>query len=260
MNQEKFDEMFDEAFEAAAKKHDFVPDSEASWEKVQKRLIRRYKRKQFFKALPYIAASFVLGAFLFGTPITTKAFTPFFQNIKAIQQNVVSLIFGSDEQTVTKPKTSPPNEAPHASSAGHDVNAGETAQFSYTTWEEASSNLAFRPPNIMYIPDGFKISNVLNIVPHGTGKATTSIVNYANSSGKNYSITFRLVERNEKITSGLPKDGGKYEEIKINDAAAFLYETNDGSSSIEFMSGGIYICVLGNLSKAETQKVAQNIK
>ena len=97
MNKEDFDRVFDAAFEEAARNHLPSPDPDPSWSKIETILKERHAKRKF-RPLPYaVAASFLIGAFILGSPTVTKAFNPFVQTIKNIQAGVVSFIFGNDQ-------------------------------------------------------------------------------------------------------------------------------------------------------------------
>lgn len=108
MNKREFDDLFDKAFDEAAKEQSFVPDSEESWKRVERRLEKKRTRKARLKLLPYIAASFVLGALIFGTPTATEAFNPFIKAVASITDDVVSIVFGAGGKKDTKALTPPP--------------------------------------------------------------------------------------------------------------------------------------------------------
>lgn len=109
MRAEEFEAKFDHAFHESIKLTRLVPDTEESWTRLQKKLAKRYnnrKRLSIFKILPYITISFLLGAFLFGTPTISNAF----QHVATvIKQDVFGIL--DDKPSPKKniiPKTSPP--------------------------------------------------------------------------------------------------------------------------------------------------------
>ncbi len=147
--------MFDESFEIAAKQFTVTPDPTKSWENIKPRINKG--RKQKLSILPYIAASFILGALAFGTPLVTSAIHPIFQTIKEIQSDVVTFIFEDrgDNANIT-PKTSPP-----------DLNSIETQDISteikmnkrFTSWKEALPYLSFDPLYVNFIPEGYTLQD-----------------------------------------------------------------------------------------------------
>ncbi|WP_147384552.1 hypothetical protein [Paenibacillus sp. 1011MAR3C5] len=107
MKTEELETMFDHAFRESVTLTRFVPDTEESWTRLQKKLAKRYRirrRMGLFKVLPFIVVSFLLGAFLFGTPTVSNAFQ---QVATVIKQD----IFGISDDTTSHnliPKTAPP--------------------------------------------------------------------------------------------------------------------------------------------------------
>jgi hypothetical protein len=68
-----------------------------------------------------------------------------------------------------------------------------------------------------------------------------------------------MLEPNEKLSSSSRGSDITFEVVKLNGTDAYLFLAKDGTSSIEFMIGGMYESVVGSLSKDEVIKVAQNI-
>lgn len=258
-NDENFDEMFDKAFEQALNEHDFVPESSESWNKFEKKIKFRARRKKRLK----LAVSFILVALLLGSPVVTKvfAFNPFYTAFKNVQHGIVTLIFGSEDNRNTKANTAPPpGKIIPSDSSGHKVESGDTTQQKFDSLEEAKTSLAFVPPHINYVPNGIVLKNVLDIFPHGSGKATTAVLFYYGPKNKHYTITIRFIQNGEKITSGYQKNGGQFEKVKIDNVEAYLFLAKDGTTSIEYMSEGKYISIIGNLKKDEIIKVAKGIE
>lgn len=200
MNKDEFDRLFDAAFEDAAKNHLPAPDPEPSWAKVEAMLKKRSKKRLW--PVPYaVAASFLVGAFIIGSPSATKAFSPFIQTIKQIQSGVVSFIFGNDSEHNGPARTSPPPETVVANE-GASVDAGILSEQLFKSWEEAAPYLAFPAPVIRYIPDPFKLNEVV-VFSNGEGKAKKTLLLYTNESeAKSFMLTIRMLEQNETITSG----------------------------------------------------------
>ncbi|MFF2886241.1 hypothetical protein [Paenibacillus sp. NPDC057967] len=109
MKTEELEAKFDHAFRESVKLTRFVPDTEESWTRLQKKLAKKTNSRKsisIFKVLPYFAISFLLGAFLFGTPTISDAF----QHVATvIKQDVLGI---SDNEPAHKkniiPKTAPP--------------------------------------------------------------------------------------------------------------------------------------------------------
>ncbi|BBH22454.1 hypothetical protein Back11_37990 [Paenibacillus baekrokdamisoli] len=258
MNKDEFDRMFDDAFDEASNNYVTVPDSTASWKRVEDVVRRRQKRLQRLKVLPYVAASFLLGAFIFGTPTVTKAFTPFFHTIKSIQIDVVSLIFGSKDKADTEPKTSAPGDS-GSTSEGSDMYNGEMIERQYNTWEEASKQVAFAPISINYVPKELKQTDITLYFRQTQERAGKAVLLYDNNASQRLMITIRVLDKNETLTSNNTKKSGTVETIKINSNEAYLFIANDNRVSLEYMTVNMYVSISGSLSKEEMIKVAKNI-
>ncbi|MFE5321487.1 DUF4367 domain-containing protein [Paenibacillus sp. NPDC056579] len=258
MNKEEFDRMFDESFDTAAKNHNGMPDPMNSWKQIESKMYRQRKRRQKLKLLPYLAASFLLGAVIFGTPVVSNAFNPFFQTIKNIQSDVVSFVFGSRDNHDTKPKTLPPEKEPD--STGSDISSGVKTRKKLATWDEAVPLLAIRPIMLNYVPKGYQMDEVLLFFKDSQNKSNEAVISYSDGTNSRFRVTFRLLEANETITSATHKDGRTVETIKLNGTDAFLVISNDDRSSLEFLLGNIYVSISGDLIKAEIIEIAKNIK
>lgn len=261
----KFDELFDAALSEAAKKHEFVPDPEQSWLKVERKLKRQSQNRARLRAIPYIAISFVLGALIFGTPAVSTAFNlPFVKSILSIKDDVAHIVFGNDEGAEkSKAKTPPPPgfsvETPQV---GEDVESIVYQQRSLKSWAEASKQAAFETPNIEFVPAGYKLDEVIGFFhPSGKEKANRLVFFYSGSGEGNYRIAFTPFRPNEKLSSSYRIEDGTLETILINNKDAYLFVGKDGTTSIEYIMGStIFTMILGNLSKEEIVKVAENIR
>jgi hypothetical protein len=259
MNEEKFDRLFDAALSQAAKNHNFSPESERSWLVVEKQVKRRIRSKSRLKMLPYVAASFILGALLFGSPAMTQAMSPFYQKVKVYGENIVRIIFESvDISSGTSPKTSPPPEY-SPSVDGEDLPVGQNTEENHHDLSEAAKQLAFNAPMINYLPDGVNLKNVKTIRSINQDKATTGVLFFSGEQSINFTISFRVLAPGEKLSTNIHGEGVRFESIKINNIEAFLMLAEDGSSSIEYIEKQLFISIVGNLSKDEIIKVARNI-
>jgi len=258
VNQNEFDKMFDQAFDAAASTHTAIPDPTPSWEKVERLLQRRRRRIQRLKVVPYVAASFVLGAMIFGSPPVTNAFNPFFQSIKTIQSDVVSLIFGVKPIETTKPKTSPPQTV--AGPAGADLSSEVKTSKKLDNWEEAAPLLAFPHVKFDHVPDGFVLTESRLLFKAAQTQSTEAVLLYVDGAGKRFRVMLRLLESNETMTSVAGKDTHTVEEVEVNGSKAFLVATDTRKSSLEYLYRNLYISISGDLTKDEILEIARKMK
>lgn len=270
MNKEEFDRLFDQAFEESVQNHNFTPDAGPSWEKLQLQLAKKRRRKSQLRALPYVAASFILGAFLFGTPTASNAFQPLFQAVVTIKDDVVRIMFGEDNTSKTVPKTPPPPG--YNPAADNDVstqqktdnktdreyysNNPQDSYMWFSTLEEASNNIDFPIPAITYIAEGYQLYEVgvflNNQIPQGV------TVVYTDADGINYTIGFiRLLEKSVMTSGGGPTI--KMDTLKIGTTETYIFTTNDGYIAQEFLIDDIHVSISGPLSKEETTTISKEV-
>lgn len=263
MEKDKFDQIFDEAFDEAAKNLT-TPDPTASWNRIENRLKRRSKRRTWLHILPYLVASFILGAAIFGTPTSTKAFSPIFQHMKSFKNDVVSFIFGSLDTTNTKPKTAPPPDASEDTSedalGGLDIAVGQSTEKHYRSWAEVTQHNVFPPVAIEYIPDGFKQSDIILFFKSTQETATKAVLLFTNEANERFILKMDVLGRNETITSNNDTANGTLETIPIHDSEAYLFVTADDRKILEYLYTNMHISISGSLSKEDLIKIAENIK
>ncbi|RJE85088.1 DUF4367 domain-containing protein [Paenibacillus sp. 1011MAR3C5] len=264
MNKEEFDKLFDQAFEESVQNHKFTPDAGPSWEKLQLQLAKKKRRKSQLRALPYIAASFLLGAFLFGTPTASNAFQPLFKAVVTIKDDVVRIMFGENNASKTVPKTPPPPE--DSSIVEYDDSnvvavdehylSSNPQDLRFTTLEEASEKTNFPIPAITYIAKGYQLQEV--IVFQNQEISRMAAISYTDDEGIAYTIILQRLLENSAFTSG----GGpniKMETLKIGTTETYIFSTNDGYIAQEFLIDDIHVSVSGPLSPEETLIISKEI-
>lgn len=257
MSHDNFDKAFDEAFEAATKRHAMAPDPSASWLKVERRLKRRRRAMQRLKLFPYVAAAFVLGAYVFGTPTVTKAFNPFFQTIKNMQEDVSTLIFGSNYGNASEAKTSAPVDELPAS--GTVMSVAEKSDERFATWEEAKTRLAFQPVEFEHVPEGYELREVRLFFGESETYANEAVLLYTGAE-KRYRIQLRMLEQNESIASAADTASGSLETVDVNGNIAYLSVAEDGRSRLEYLHLNVYISIAGDLKRDEAIEIAKQMK
>ncbi|MDQ6419541.1 DUF4367 domain-containing protein [Paenibacillus sp. LHD-117] len=266
MKREEFDQLFDHAFEDAARSSEFIPDPEPSWAKVEKKLAKRAKVKRLLKLAPYLAASFLLGAYIFGTPAVSIAFQPIIKAVATIKDGVVEITVGEQENANTIPKTAPPpgyeGDGGTSGSDGQDVPGGGMEHKVYDTPEEAAEHLSFRQPEIGYVAEPFELTSVDTFRMHDMEKADQMSVLYERKTGEYglYRITIKkfLPGTLMKITSGNSKI--KMETITVNKYEAYLQLTSDGSASLQYFVDDLHVWILGALTGDEIIAIAENLR
>jgi hypothetical protein len=262
MSQDKleFDRQFDVTFEETVKVLPTkLPDPTASWERVQKQVAKKTKMQTRLKVAPYVAASFILGAVVFGSPAVTKAFTPFWQSIKNVQQGVISFIFGNEVDNSGKSKTSSPKD--NSVAEGENLNVAADIEKNFSTVEEASGKIGFGPFSFDYLQSHYKIKDIRLFFRGQVEKANKVMVLSENEKTRDtFILNLELLERNQLITSGSDQNAGQLETIQINGNTVYMFTTNDGRLNLEYLLGNVHVSISGKLSKTEGIEIAQNIK
>jgi hypothetical protein len=259
LKKEDFDRLFDEAFEKSAKNLP-VPDPNPSWERIAKTIQKRTKRRTILRILPYLAASFLFGAIIFGSPMVTNAFNPIYQIFKKIQSDVVTLIFTDGNQNEGKAKTAPPPDT-FTTQEGQVIESQTYSETHFPTWQEASKHVLFTPYNFSYVPENYEITDVFLSSESNQQKSSQAELSFSNKiSNKNFRLHIRLLEKNEQLTSSSDSTAGSLETVEINGNKAYLFIHNDGRTLLEYILGNTFISISGNITKAEIIQFSNNIK
>ncbi|MFD0958201.1 DUF4367 domain-containing protein [Paenibacillus chungangensis] len=260
MNKDEFERWFDTALQETAKKQEFVPSSDQSWMRLQAQLQRKSKRKFQLKILPYVAASFLLGAIIFGTPTVSNAFDPIYKAIVSIKDEAIKIIFGSEDNKVI-PQTSPPPEegAEEVNDGGGKENT-EFGQEEYDSWEEASKAISFNIPSIAYTPEDYKLETIFTFSNGSKKETIAALFKYMNANQQIIKVTIRKLTEQEQIASDSKQADKAFERITINNSEAILFSEEGGLHSIEFPLKDMYIIISGEISRHELIQIAQEIK
>lgn len=262
MNKEEFDDWFDRAFEESVKNHEFVPDAGASWERVRKQLEKRAKRRRQLRTLPYVAASFILGALIFGTPTATDAFKPLFQAYSTVVEGVNKIVFGSQQQSDTVPLTSPPPDFEGGAAEPQKSSDGSSDDSSVQVSESSeNSDLAFKIPSIPYIPEEFTLNYVETTeVTPGEKKHSRIFFGYTRSDGMALSVTVMKLPPGAIHSSGGSSEGVTIKPLTVHGFEAFLYLADDGWSTLEYMQNDLYVKISGPINEETIIRIADEME
>jgi len=253
--------MFDEAFDSAAKGHSAAPDPSKSWIEVERRLRKHHANVRLsIRLLPFaLAASFLCGAILFGSPSVTNAFHPFIQSMINIQSDVVSLIFQKESANEELAFTSSPGSI--SGEEGKPIKNNILIEKEYAAWEDASAETVFPSLRIYDVPEGFELNSViLFFKEEALAKAEKAMLFYSSRSANlSYTLTMQQLGDNHSIASGYNRADGEYESVRINDDNGFLFLTSDGRVSLEYMHGDIVITISGMIGKDQIVQIAKGI-
>lgn len=267
VKKDEFDQWFEQAFDEAAKHHSVTPDPTASWNRLEQQLAKRKNRFHRLRIFSLVAASFLLGAVIFGSPTVTQAVTPFFASIKNLDQDMISFIFGSKERGAVEAKTSAPIEEiveeiveENPTNIGADVPGDTPKEEVLHAWEDMKGRLAFNPIRVDYVPEDYKLSEIRIYAPDQHSLANEAMAVYFNSDKQRLIIKFTKLTGNEVLTSPHYKEGGTFEEIQVHNLNAYLFINKNKKASLEYMDAGVHISINGELEKDEIIKLAEHIK
>lgn len=270
MNNEKYDdwfnEAFDEAFERAANttspvNHDTKRES---WLQVKQQLAASNKRKQRrrrFQFAAIIAASMAMGAIVFSPPTITQAVTPIYQQIKDWGNGIVTIISGKDKPTseTTVPKTSPPPEiSEEIGNMGEELLWSSSSDDFDFTFDEVKSRITFPYTEFGYFPKEYQFSEVFVAPQNDTAPIYNMIVQYLSEEGKILNVSYTDLDTGEVAVSNLSTP--KTETLFLDTGIEAIYTQGPSSSdSIQFTYNNVLIHINGELSKKELLKIANSL-
>ncbi len=266
MNEDKFDELFDKAFENAAKTipPTFVADHRGTWFNIQ-RAMKRTERKRAFQRriglFGVIAASILIGALLFGNPVVTKAFNPFYQSIKELPGQLVTFIFGTQDQLENGAKTKPPTDEGMSSNptADHNlVNSGDL-QIVTITSEEAKASVNFPLPSFGYLPEGHTLTRIEIFLNPDEIVSNQILFTYTDEDQHLLRITMNKLVNDSVLGSGANTSEATVEEIGLKHGIGYLTLSEEGTNKLEFLLTNIYVHIMGYVSKDEIIKLADQM-
>lgn len=267
MNNEKFDEWFeetfDEAFERAASRTSHLSDDakKESWQKVKRKLdaaSRRKQRRRKYQLAGVIAASMATGAILFSPPVVTQAVSPIYQQLKEWGDGVVSTISGKKSPiTATVPVTPPPPEGKgqEAGNLGESLESSSNSNELSLTLDQIKSRLSFKLPELKYIPQGYRYSDVHVAVPNDQSSIDSLILQYTSNEGRIMSISlFNMVSGAISISSS----GSVSEKIMLDSGTEALF-IKGRLSKLQFVKNQIWIEISGELDQEELLKIGNGL-
>jgi len=264
-----FDEAFEEAFDRAASRSSLPTDNESkrqSWQQVKLQIERTNKKKQRlrrFHLSGVIAASMMLGAFVFSQPSITQALSPIYQQIVDWGDGITGQIFGKKEPVDTsKALTAPPPDLAPSSGQENTDQVPEAAivesndvPFTDTdeSLTESQKRVLFKIPEIGYTPEGFEFHEATGIAESEQAPLLDLHLQYKNADEKFFYIDLIDMSAERAISMG----GEVIETLTLQSGAkAYLTETN-----LRFMhdNDSILVNISGFFSKDEFVEIANSI-
>ncbi|WP_409344613.1 DUF4367 domain-containing protein [Paenibacillus sp. MBLB4367] len=223
MAPDKFDRMFDEAFDAAVRESQrtSIPSPDPSWERIRRLLEAQKKRSALirkFSMLGAIVASLLIGALLFGQAQVTDAFQPF---TKFFKDDALSFFKGVSEPTGAEALTAPPPTEENAPPGNAAVSSGGSAEQKITVYSLEEAKKLSRIPVFQpaLVPEGYKLSYIYLFMDKSK-QVSRVYQRYENDEGKYY----RFEQTNQSLDSWLThffnKENSKLEDVTIGDEKA----------------------------------------
>ncbi|WP_054957862.1 DUF4367 domain-containing protein [Paenibacillus dakarensis] len=271
MNNEKYDdwfnEAFDEAFERAAANSPSVSHDtkRESWLQVKQKISannKRRKRVRRFQFAAVIAASMATGAIFFSPPLVTQAVSPIYQQIKDWGNGIVTIVSGKHTpSTATVPKTPPPVEGADETV---EENLGERLLWSSSssdydfTLEEVKSKITFPYPEFGYFPKDYQFKQIFAAPEHDAAPIYNMIVQYMTNEEKLLNVTYTDLVTGEVAVSTSVNPNPETILLKSGETAIYS-EGSNAFNSIQFAYNNVLIHISGELSKKELLKMANSL-
>lgn len=270
MNNEKYDdwfnEAFDEAFDRAANTTSSVnhDTKRESWLQVKQQIAARSKQKKRWRRFQYagiIAASMAMGAIVFSPPTISQAVTPIYQQIKDWGDGIVTIISGKNKPSTetTTPKTNPPPDTTEKiDNLGEKLLwSSSSADFDYTL-DEVLSRITFPYTEFGYFPKEYQFSDVYVAPENDTAPIYNMIVQYVSSEGKLLNVKYTDLETGEVAVSTLSSPNA--ETLYLKSGIEAIYTRGPSSAdSLQFNHNNVLIHINGELSKKELLKIANSL-
>ncbi len=262
MNKSKFDELFDETFQKAAKQlPDLEMDPSKAWERVIPKLeaARRksQRRKRIIQTL--MVVSFIgIGTFFLGQSQIVKAFNPLYQSISQMTENLVSFFFGNEDRSPDGAKTVPPPAGQIGTSNGFIIGDMKSVEIDPLN---AQDKVSFTLPSFT-VPDQFSLNRAEVFLPSDNVPTLSKEIRYTFMDTENgiLRVTIKELEENSHLGSGVNKSGTNISVIQLkNNLTGYLTSSTDGSEKIEFLIGKLYVLIMGKISDEEMIDIAETI-
>jgi hypothetical protein len=263
MNNAQFDRLFDAAFEAADRpgSDNLTVDHRPSWQRMQKRLNSRRRKRRMsstLSKLAIVAASLVLGAFLFGNDRAVKAIEPIYATIKEYPSGLMNLIFGREEgDASSQAKTAPPPA--HLEGLSYE-RLNDSTLAATVTEAQAGKLLSFRTPAFGYLPDSFSFENALLIFHDGKERADYAIFQFVSERGENLAVIMQRVDPNTGLGAKNTPEGVSAQSLQLSEGPAILMTASDESSTLETIRNDIRFSISGKFTHETLVRIYDGLK
>ncbi|MDF2960213.1 MAG: hypothetical protein K0S39_1948 [Paenibacillus sp.] len=260
MNKSDFDAEFERRFgEAAENSEHFpigaIPEPEASWRALQKRLLKEHRKAVWFrraKWLSFTAASLMAGALLFSTLQTTEAFRPMFEMVYKMKNNSMNINIRSTESVSTEGAKTPPPPPddtlpPQKLEDNRDLPDEGSFRRIKVTLEEAVTQTQFAMPVPGFLPNGYTLLEASVHFTMGESKASAAKLVYAD--GANHSGHIQILVRKRSYSANADRPDGDRS----------LTGSPKGGNELEWNFQDINIIVKAGLNGQELNRIADGL-
>lgn len=255
MDDKELDQLIDDTIKEAPTT--LKPNIDSSWLQVKKRLHRKQKFQLRFRFVGVAVISFIIGATLFSTPAVVKAFSPLYQTVRELPNQIMAFFFGNQDSSETEPKTEPPKDT---LSTPQDSAFSETdANIIEVSVEQLEEMLNFDVPKLNYLPLSYSLLRIEITEPGTKVKSNQVEFIYQNEEKQILRIFMQKLIENSTIGSGANRTGGTIKTIQLPAGEAYLTLTDDGLNKIELLQSDIYVHVMGRENEETLIQIVNNI-
>ncbi|AOZ91014.1 DUF4367 domain-containing protein [Paenibacillus crassostreae] len=264
MNNERFDQWFDDTFEQSVSTTSLTSDEskKQSWQKVQveiHKLNKSKKRKRHFQLAGIVAASVAAGSIIFNPPAVTQAISPVFQSIKNLGNGVVNIIVETysqpnlDEAITAPPPENYPEDPNNPSATLHSISEDKSYVL---TMEEVQDNISFIYPDFQKIPERFQLmSSEMADLTSGQ-KADSITMTYRTTNGEPMRIMLQSFSERQM---GSSSSGSLETEILTLNNDIEVFFTPGRFNDVQFIYNGLSVRIFGNVSKEELIAITESL-
>jgi len=263
MNNPQFDRLFDAAFEEAKTpgQDDRIVDHRDSWQRVQRRLAARRRgtgMRSMLNKLAMLAASLILGAFLFGNERAANAIEPITATIREYPSGLMSLLFGrSEDAPPSDAKTTPP---PAYLEGLSFERINESILTATVTESQAKGLLSFRPPAFGYLPEGYSFDKAALYFYDDKEKADYAIYTFSSDHEDNLTVIMQRLKPGTSFGAKNAQDGITTRTVELSDGPAILMTANNQSSTLETISSGVHFSLSGKFDGETLVRIYEGMR
>jgi len=232
-----------------------IPDPTPSWNKVQERFEKQYRKKVRIKHQLKITVAVIACLLLIQFALTggdlPKTYAHMSSLLKEVKERMIEIFFSKNKQDASKAITLPPATD----------NTVQPAVPEEVTLDEARSKLAFPLLLPQKVPDGFSL-DLIRIYREADGQYRNVYLEYINESEDIFKISQHMIApKSADIKSDFAAGAGDIKDVYINGQAAVLVIYPEGFIDLQWLTkDSIKIAISGKLTESDALKLAESMK